>query len=45
VLVSQKRDLAATRRFVLRALDHGLSPTEVTTDRAPAHPRVIEELR
>ena len=28
VLVSQKRDLAATRRFFIRALDHGPSPTE-----------------
>ncbi len=44
VLVSPKRDLAATRRFFLRALEHGLHPTEVTTDRAPAYPRVIEEL-
>ena len=44
VLVSQKRDLAATRRFFTRALDHGSSPIEVTTDRAPAYPRVLDEL-
>jgi transposase, IS6 family len=44
VLVSQKRDLAATRQFFLRALEHGPHPTEVSTDRAPAYPRVIEEL-
>ncbi len=44
VLVSQKRDLAATRRFFLRAFEHGPRPTEVSTDRAPAYPRVIEEL-
>jgi transposase-like protein len=44
VLVSQKRDLAATRRFFTRALQHGPRPTEVSTDRAPAYPRVIEEL-
>jgi transposase, IS6 family len=44
VLVSQKRDLAATRRFFLRALEHGSCPTEVSTDRAPAYPRVVEEL-
>src|SRR5947209_16802116 len=44
VLVSQNRDLAATRRFFTRALQHGSDPTEVTTDRAPAYPRVIEEL-
>ena len=44
VLVSEKRDMAATRRFFTRALEHGLSPTEITTDRAPAYPRVLEEL-
>ena len=44
VLVSQKRDLAATRRFFTRALEHGLHPSEVTTDRAPAYPRVLDEL-
>jgi DDE superfamily endonuclease len=40
VLVSRKRDLAATRRFFLRALEHGPNPTEVTTDQAP--PRIRE---
>lgn len=44
VLVSEKRDLAATRRFFTRALEHGPRPTEVTTDRAPAYPRVLDEL-
>jgi hypothetical protein len=44
VLVSEKRDLAATRRFFTQALEHGPSPTEVTTDRAPAYPRVLDEL-
>jgi IS6 family transposase len=44
VLVSQKRDLAAIRVFYMRALVHGRCPTEVTTDRATAYPRVIEEL-
>jgi transposase, IS6 family len=44
VLVSEKRDLAATRRFFTRALDHGPHPTEVTTDRAPTYPRVLDEL-
>jgi transposase, IS6 family len=44
VLVSQKRDLAATRQFFLSALKHGRCPAEVTTDQAPAYPRVIEEL-
>jgi hypothetical protein len=44
VLASEKRDLAATRRFFTRALEHGLHPSEVTTDRAPTYPRVLDEL-
>jgi transposase, IS6 family len=44
VLLSPKRDLAATRRFFVRTLEHALCPTEVSTDRAPAYPRVIEKL-
>jgi transposase, IS6 family len=36
VLVSEKRHLAATRRFFNHALEHGVRPTEVTTDRAAA---------
>ena len=44
VLVSEKRDLAATRRFFTRALEHGPHPTEVSSDRAPACPRVVDEL-
>ena len=44
VLVSEKRDLAATGRFFTRALEHGTCPTEVSTDRAPAYPRVLDEL-
>lgn len=44
MLVSEKRDLAAARRFFTRALQHGSQPAEVTTDRAPAYPRVLEEL-
>ena len=44
VLVSEKRDLAATRRFFARALTHGPRPTEVSTDRAPAYARVLDEL-
>jgi IS6 family transposase len=42
--VSEKRDLAATRRFFTRALEHAPRPTNVTTDRAPAYPRVVDEL-
>jgi transposase, IS6 family len=44
VLVPEKRDLAATCRFFTRALKHGTHPTEVTTDRAPAYPRALDEL-
>ncbi|MCA1820842.1 MAG: IS6 family transposase [Pseudonocardia sp.] len=44
VLVTEKRDLDATRQFFTRALKHGPAPTEVTTDRAPAYPRMLEEL-
>jgi transposase-like protein len=43
VLVTQKRDLKATRQFFTRALEHGTAPTEVNTDRAPAYPRVLDE--
>jgi transposase, IS6 family len=44
VLVSKRRDLAAGRRFFTRALRTGTVPAEVTTDRAPAYPRVLGEL-
>ncbi len=44
VLVSPKRDLAATRRLFTRALKHGPRPAEVSTDRAPTYPRVLDEL-
>ena len=44
VLVSQKRDLAATRRFFTRALEHGSRPREVSTDQAQAYPQVVDEL-
>lgn len=44
VLVSEKRDLEATRRFFTRVLVHSPPPTEVTTDHAPAYPRVLDEL-
>ena len=44
VLLSAKRDLAAARRFFTRALRAGTVPAEVTTDRAPAYPRVLDEL-
>ena len=44
VLLSVRRDLAAARRFFTRALRAGTIPAEVTTDRAPAYPRVPGEL-
>jgi transposase-like protein len=44
VLVSLRRDLAATCRFFSRALEHGRHPTKVNTDRAPTYPRVVDEL-
>ena len=44
VLLSMRRDLAAARRFFTRALRTGTIPAEVTTDRAPVYPRVLDEL-
>lgn len=44
VLTSEKRDLAATRRFFTRALERASQPTEVSTNRASAYPRVLDEL-
>jgi transposase, IS6 family len=44
VLVAEKRDLSATRRFFTRALEQGPPPAEVTTNRATAYPRVLDEL-
>ena len=43
VMASRKRDLAAARRFFVRALRQG-RPAQVTTDREPAYPRVLDEL-
>ena len=44
VLVSARRDVAPARRFFARALRAGTIPVEVTTDRAPVYPRVLDEL-
>ena len=44
VLAAQKRDLAAARRFFTQALEQAPRPTEVTTDRAPAYFRILDEL-
>jgi transposase-like protein len=43
VLVCERRDTAASRSFFARALARGASPLEVTTDRAPVYPRVIDQ--
>jgi IS6 family transposase len=43
VLLSPRRDLAAARHFFARALRVGTVPVEVTTDRAPVYPRVLDE--
>ena len=44
VLLTAKRDQMAARRFFTRALGGATTPAEVTTDRAPAYPRVLDEL-
>jgi transposase-like protein len=44
VLLPPRRDLAAARRFFIRALRAVTIPVEVTTGRAPAYPRVLDEL-
>jgi transposase-like protein len=45
VFVSARRDAKAARRFFERAIGATkVTPTEVTTDQAPAYPAVLEEL-
>jgi len=44
VLLSARRDLAAVRRFFIRALRAGTVPVEVTTDCARVYPRVLDGL-
>ena len=44
VLVSEQRDTGAARRFFTRALAHAPAPAEVTTDRAAAYLKGIDEL-
>jgi DDE domain len=36
--------ISVARRFFIRALRAGTVPAEVTTDQAPAYPRVLDEL-
>jgi len=44
ILAAEKRDLAAARRFFAQALEQAPRPSEVTTDRAPAYVRVLDEV-
>jgi transposase-like protein len=45
VLVSARRDAKAARRFFERAISTTkIAPVEVTTDKAPVYPAVLEEL-
>jgi transposase, IS6 family len=44
VLVSTRRNADAARAFFSRALRVGPAPVQVTTDRAPVHPRVLDEV-
>jgi transposase-like protein len=44
VLLSQRREGAAARAFFASARRHGPSPVEVTNDRAPVYPGVIDGL-
>ncbi|CUU59217.1 Transposase (or an inactivated derivative) [Parafrankia irregularis] len=44
VLASTRRDQAAARRFFVRALAQGRRPVEVTTDKAPVYPKILDEL-
>ena len=43
-MVSARRNADAARVFFARALTRGASPVDVTTDRAPVYPRVIDAL-
>jgi transposase-like protein len=44
VLLSTRRNAEAARTFLARALTFGAAPMEITTDRAPVYPRVLDEL-
>jgi transposase-like protein len=44
VWLSPQRDLATARVFFSRALGSGSAPVEAVTDRAPAYPRVLDEM-
>ncbi len=42
--LSARRDLTAAQIFFIQALATGAVPVEVTTDRAPIYPRILDEL-
>jgi IS6 family transposase len=44
VLLSRHRDGQAAQAFFTRALTFGPTPAEVTSDRAPVYPRLVEDL-
>jgi IS6 family transposase len=44
VLLSERRDGPPARAFFTRALKFGAVPIEVTSDRAPVYPRIIDDL-
>jgi transposase, IS6 family len=44
VWLSRRGDLAAARVFFARAFATGSLPVEITTDRAPVYPRLLDEL-
>jgi IS6 family transposase len=44
VLQSSRRNADAARAFFARARSFGGAPVEITTDRAPVYPRVLDEL-
>ena len=41
---NKRTRLSNPRRFFARAIEYALRPAEVTTDRAPAYPRVLDAL-
>jgi transposase-like protein len=43
-VVSERRNAHAAREFFARTLKSGPAPVEVTTDRAPVYPLVIDDL-
>jgi hypothetical protein len=43
MMLSQRPDLPAAKAFFGRALEVGVTPREVTTDRAPAFPQLLDE--